>query len=188
MAGDEMSLLGLGYKRLWLLSGSHPLSSPPTRSLWQTPVPPTVCLPVERLTWQRNPGQPLANSQWQAKAPRAAAHKELSLANNHMEASPVEFQNDSNPDDTLTTVYDGLWARERAKLYQIPDLQKLMLRSSLMAQWVKNPVLSLQWLRFDPWLRKVCMLQVWPKKIFFNVTKSCSMLESPLWPSRNESD
>ena len=42
--------------------------------------------------------------------------------------------------------------------------------SSLVAQWVKDPVLSLLWLwlllwhRFDPWLRKFFMAQVWPKE------------------------
>ena len=39
-----------------------------------------------------------------------------------------------------------------------------------MAQWVKDLVLSLQWLElllwqgFDPWPRKFRMLWVWPKK------------------------
>ena len=39
-----------------------------------------------------------------------------------------------------------------------------------MAQWVKDPVLSLLWLRlllwrrFDPWPRNFDMPQVWPKK------------------------
>jgi len=38
-----------------------------------------------------------------------------------------------------------------------------------VAQWVKNPVLSLLWLgsllwpRFDPWPGNFCMLQPWPK-------------------------
>lgn len=32
-----------------------------------------------------------------------------------------------------------------------------------MAQWLKDPVLSLLWPRFDPWLRSLCMLQAQPK-------------------------
>ena len=32
-----------------------------------------------------------------------------------------------------------------------------------MAQWVKDPVLSLQSCRFAPWLRNLHMLLVWPK-------------------------
>ena len=42
--------------------------------------------------------------------------------------------------------------------------------SSLVAQWVKDLVLSLQWLgllswhRFDPLTRSFYMLQMWPKK------------------------
>ena len=38
------------------------------------------------------------------------------------------------------------------------------LRSSLVAQRVKDPVLSLLWLRFDPWPWNFCMLWVQPKK------------------------
>ena len=39
-----------------------------------------------------------------------------------------------------------------------------------MAQWIKDPVLSLQWLglllwhRFDPWPRNFCRPWAWPKK------------------------
>ena len=33
-----------------------------------------------------------------------------------------------------------------------------------MAQWVKDPVLSLLWLRFAPWPGNFCMSQVWPPK------------------------
>ena len=42
--------------------------------------------------------------------------------------------------------------------------------SSLVAQWVKDPMLSLQWLRLllwrrlDPWPRNFCMPQAQPKK------------------------
>ena len=35
--------------------------------------------------------------------------------------------------------------------------------SSLVAQWVKDPALSLLWLRFDPWPRNFRMLWMWPK-------------------------
>ena len=43
-------------------------------------------------------------------------------------------------------------------------------RSSLVAQWVKDPVLSLQWLRsllwrgFNPWPGNFHMLRVQPRK------------------------
>ena len=33
-----------------------------------------------------------------------------------------------------------------------------------MAQWVKGTVLSLLWLRFDPWPWNFCMLWVGPKR------------------------
>ena len=54
----------------------------------------------------------------------------------------------------------------RIKLY----LQKPGAGSFLVAQWVKDPVLSLQCLGsllqhgFSPWLRDICMLQVQLKK------------------------
>ena len=44
------------------------------------------------------------------------------------------------------------------------------MESSLVAQWVKDPVfpqlrLRLQlWLRYHPWLKNFHMLQVWPHK------------------------
>ena len=38
------------------------------------------------------------------------------------------------------------------------------IRSSLVAQWVKNPVLSLLWLRFNPWTQNFHVPQVWQKK------------------------
>ena len=44
-------------------------------------------------------------------------------------------------------------------------------RSSLVTQWMKDPVLSMLWLqsllwrRFDPWPRNFHMMQVRPKKI-----------------------
>ena len=37
-------------------------------------------------------------------------------------------------------------------------------RGSLVAWWVKDPVLSLLWWGFDPWPGNFCMLQPWPKK------------------------
>jgi len=36
--------------------------------------------------------------------------------------------------------------------------------SSLVAQQVKHPALSLLWHRFEPWHGKICILQAWPKK------------------------
>ena len=33
-----------------------------------------------------------------------------------------------------------------------------------MAQCIKDPVLSLLWLGFDPWPRNFCILWAWPKK------------------------
>ena len=32
-----------------------------------------------------------------------------------------------------------------------------------MAQWVKDPALSLQWLGFDPWPGNFCLPWAWPK-------------------------
>ena len=43
-------------------------------------------------------------------------------------------------------------------------ISKPGLGNSLVAQWVKGPSLSLQWLRFNPWSRNFCMLQGRPKK------------------------
>ena len=46
-------------------------------------------------------------------------------------------------------------------------------RSSLVAQWVKEPALSLPWLwlqlwhGFDPWPRNFCMLWIQPKKLIY---------------------
>ena len=39
-----------------------------------------------------------------------------------------------------------------------------LLWSSLVAQWLKDPVLSLLGCRFNPWTRKFCMLRVQGKK------------------------
>ena len=36
---------------------------------------------------------------------------------------------------------------------------------SLVAPWVKDLVLSLQWLRFDPWPGNFCVPWVWPPKL-----------------------
>ena len=57
--------------------------------------------------------------------------------------------------------------RDRLNLIWLVSFRKRRLGSSLVAQWVKDPVLSLLWLRsllwgrFDPWPRNVCMLQMW---------------------------
>ena len=37
-------------------------------------------------------------------------------------------------------------------------------KSSLVAQWAKDPALQPLWCRFDPWPRNFCILWVWPKK------------------------
>ena len=37
--------------------------------------------------------------------------------------------------------------------------------SSLVAQQMKDPVLALQWLGFDPWPWNFPMPQVWPKDV-----------------------
>ena len=37
--------------------------------------------------------------------------------------------------------------------------------NSLVAQWVKDPVLSLLWRGFDTWIRNYCMFQAWPPKM-----------------------
>ena len=48
--------------------------------------------------------------------------------------------------------------------------KKFLCWNSLVAQWVKDPALSLQWLRlllrhgFSPWPGNIHMLWVWPKK------------------------
>ena len=48
-------------------------------------------------------------------------------------------------------------------------------RNSLVAQWVKVPVLSLLrlrsllWCEFDPWPENFCMLQAWPEKSEMNL-------------------
>lgn len=33
-----------------------------------------------------------------------------------------------------------------------------------MAQWVKDPALSLLWFGIDPWARNFHILQAWPKE------------------------
>ena len=52
------------------------------------------------------------------------------------------------------------------------SLPKKTKRSCLVARWVKNPVLSLLGLGFNPWPRNVCKPQVQPKKM---PTKSVSV-------------
>ena len=48
-------------------------------------------------------------------------------------------------------------------------------RSSLVAQWVKDPAVLLTWLRsvlwplLEPWTQNFCMLQVWPKYLKLGV-------------------
>ena len=55
--------------------------------------------------------------------------------------------------------------------------------NSLVAQWVKYPMLSLQeprvllWYRFNPWPSNSCMLWVWPKKKKINRQKLSMVLE-----------
>ena len=49
------------------------------------------------------------------------------------------------------------------------DFKQKIIGSSLVVQWVKDLVLSLQWLRsllwyvLDPWPRNFCMLWAWPQ-------------------------
>ena len=42
------------------------------------------------------------------------------------------------------------------------EAQKDFFWSSLAAQWLKDPALSLLWRRFSPWPENFCMLQVLP--------------------------
>ena len=48
--------------------------------------------------------------------------------------------------------------------------KEITYRNSLLVQWVKDPVLSLQWLglpvshRFSPWPENFCMLRAWSKQ------------------------
>ena len=44
---------------------------------------------------------------------------------------------------------------------------KIWVRSSLVAQWVKDQVLSLVWCRFSPWPGNFSMQQVCPPPHFF---------------------
>ena len=37
-------------------------------------------------------------------------------------------------------------------------------RSSLVAEWVGDPAVSLPWCRFDPWLGELLHVQVWKEK------------------------
>ena len=39
--------------------------------------------------------------------------------------------------------------------------KEITYRNSLLVQWVKDPVLSLQWGGFDPWPRNFHMSQLW---------------------------
>lgn len=39
--------------------------------------------------------------------------------------------------------------------------------SALVAQWIKDPALSLLRHEFHPWPRSFCVVQAWPPKIFF---------------------
>ena len=51
------------------------------------------------------------------------------------------------------------------------NIKKSMYELSLVVQWVKDLVVSLQWLGsllwhgFDPWPRNFCMPRVWPKNM-----------------------
>ena len=44
------------------------------------------------------------------------------------------------------------------------QIRIIILESSLVAQQVKDPVLSRQWLGLNPWPRNFCMPWVWPKE------------------------
>ena len=68
-----------------------------------------------------------------------------------------------------------LKTKQNKKVIRDKERQYLLIKekkfwSSLLAQWIKDPVLSLQWLRlllwyrFDPWPRNFCMPWVWSKK------------------------
>ena len=64
-----------------------------------------------------------------------------------------------------------------------------------MAQWLKDPVLSLLWPRFDPWLRSLCMLQAQQKNkegiqfiCFFFKTKQNKTLCPAHWSKTTRSD
>ena len=50
--------------------------------------------------------------------------------------------------------------REQQMLRGPGRFEKDMEATSLVAQWVKDPVLSLMWHRLDPWPGKFRMLQV----------------------------
>ena len=62
-----------------------------------------------------------------------------------------------------------------------------------MVQWVKDPALSLLWLRlllwpgFNPWPRKLCMPQAWPKNgvffvlVGFGVSDKWNLLKLDSW-------
>ena len=51
------------------------------------------------------------------------------------------------------------------------NIKLKVLGSSLVAQRVGDPVLSLLWCKFNPWPRNFPMLQVQPREIVFEVLK-----------------
>ena len=59
---------------------------------------------------------------------------------------------------------DKLLLRRKAKE---PPAKNIYYVVPTVAQWAKDPVLSLQWFGFSPWPRNVYMPQVWPKKLLF---------------------
>ena len=48
--------------------------------------------------------------------------------------------------------------------YSLAILLKLNRGTSLVVQWLKDPVLSLLWHGFDPWPQNFCMVWAWPRK------------------------
>ena len=64
------------------------------------------------------------------------------------------------------------WTRD----YQKRKKKKSISWSSLVAQQVKDPSLSLPWRGLDPPPRNFCVLQAWPKLIRVNEIKLISLL------------
>ena len=74
----------------------------------------------------------------------------------------------------------------RGKLKIILEMKSTITGVSAVVHWAKDPVLSLQWLGFDPRPRNFHMSWAKPKKIFFQVqsiTKIENLIGVPLWLS-----
>ena len=89
------------------------------------------------------------------------------MQTSHLQAAKVVLLNIPTESKWLrTTMSDWENRGWGVVIWRLDDNLQRRERSSLVAQWVKDLVWPLLWLkyRFDPWCRNLRMLWVWPKR------------------------